>query len=346
MKKVRKLVALAVVASVTLSSALPVFAQNAPGRFATGTRIIVPEVVPDEVPEVVVVTFPDLQYTRRIFVDNLAMHRGYIPVLTHPAFASLNAEFLWNAQVANPAARDDPFGRVGTFDGFWADFTVEYATDRDQRFAVITQTLRFGNAFHLVNPERELNQEFVFYIDKATNTLSTEAAFTAFLEEMETDEVDLEVLEIEEAEVVEVEEEAAEEPEEEVEEVEEYDVEYLVPVIVAEEFGFVVYFDEEENLVEVMLEEELVASFVAGESVVMVFDGDEAVEFELSSETFVEDGMVYVPVDFFTEVLGIALEVVEEEDEEEDEDEEEYEEEYEEEDEEDEYEEEEEDDEE
>jgi len=346
MKKVRKLVALTIAASVTLSSAMPVFAANSPGRFATGTPMAVPVTLPDEVPqEEAPVIFPNLAHTSRIFRDNQQAHRGYIPVLSNAApgsdFERLNDEFLANAQRASWAATDFSGRTVGTFDGFWADFSVvnlsqfgggsgveigefdEETANRLNRFAVVTQTLRFGGATHLVNPERVQNQVFVYFIDKSTNRQVSADFVIAFIQEIIDElEVALEDLEIEEAEIVEdadeVEEaEEAEDADEAAEEAAEAvavpAVETLFPVLLAAEYGFVVSFDEDENLVAFLGGDALVAVFVVGEDIALVFDGEEVEELQLSEETYIDaaSGEIFAPIDFFAEALGIVIELVE-----------------------------------
>ena len=316
MKKVRKLVALTIAASVTLSSAMPVFAMNAPGRFATGTPMVTAVTLPAEAPQEAVVTFPNLAHSSRSFFDQNRIHRGYVPVLTHSNFADLNAEMLRNTQRASREATD--FGGTGrgtpTFDGLWSDFTVE----DHGRFAVVTQTIRFGGATSLVNPRRLENQVFVYFIDKSNNSLSDEVAFNAYLAELEAAaEEALDAIEIEEPEVVDSVEEVAAEVVDSVEEAAEdqaaelsddLTLEYLFPVDLAAEVGFDVYFDEEENLVEFYFEEELLAILFIGENIVYAFDGEEWLEFELSSEVFIDGGVIFAPIDFFTQILGIDLE--------------------------------------
>jgi hypothetical protein len=338
--------------------AMPVFGSV----FANRTPLVVP-VVEVEVPPVVLTTqqqldalwnYPNLAVGSRPFLDHNSNVRGRLPVLS-PApygssYAAANRQFFTNIFRNHWHASDLRFGgtvQVTTWvpgpgggttvttqtrggdaiasdnDGFRADFTVE----NHGRFAVITQTGRFGNAWDRitqVRPSVGINT----YINKATQSVATQAQFNAYLAQVEAlrnqiaaeaaappaEEpadplADLELPEIdvvpvpadvvppEANEVVnDVVTEATDQPE------------FFVPIASAIDFGLDVYFDEDENFIELTYGDMLVARFVIGTDVVQVGYGENTETVILDSMIIIyEDGNVYAPLEFFINALGLRI---------------------------------------
>jgi len=316
MKKVKSLMAVAVAVSVTLSATVPVFAVNAPGRFATPEPLVLAPVVADVEEEVTATVeapiFANLAHTSRTFIDNNRIPRGTYPVLANaaqnPDFARLNRVFHNNvfAEFQNHAVTNV----IGSGLRFHASFTVE---DHGQ-FAVITQTMERGNMNNFA--QSNTVAEFVFFIDKATNRQSTEEVFNAYLEAQE--EVEVEEPAIEEADYVEevpveevvapVEEEVVPTEEEVVpatEEVEAPEVIELVPLALLEDLGFEVLVDEEYDLVVVNYDGAFIFSFTVGNDYITV--GDEAEVVELPMATAFENGYIVIPSCVITQFLGLEL---------------------------------------
>lgn len=324
MKRAKSLMAIAVVATVTFSATVPVFAVNAPGRFATPDPIVLPVApiatvdVEEEAPAAPA-AFADLAFGSRVFFDNQRVPRGHVPVLANaaqnPDFARLNREFFNNA--FRTFQNHSVEGVMGMGLSFHASFEVE---DFGQ-FAVITQVMELGNMRNFARANVVV--ENVFFIDKATNTQSTEAAFEAYMEAKNAPE-EVEEPAIEEPEYVEVVTLPAEiEPEavveEEVEEVPAEEAapaaeEAVAPAVVEfvalgllEDFDFEILFDEDDELVIVSYDGEFVLSFTVGSEYVMVGDGDAAEEVVLPAATAYEDGYIVVPAYLLVNVLGLEL---------------------------------------
>jgi len=60
---------------------------------------------------------------------------------------------------------------------------TQFTVEDHGRFAIITQTVDFGNALHPTVRDPQL--EFVTIINKATNTEASEEEFEAYLEELQ-----------------------------------------------------------------------------------------------------------------------------------------------------------------
>jgi hypothetical protein len=338
MKRAKSIVALAVASSVTLSLAMPVFGSV----FANRT----PRVVPVEEVEVVVVppttqerltalwSYPNLTPGSRPFLDHNSNVRGRLPVLS-PApvgsgYETINNKFFTNMFRHHLHSADLIFGDssvsifaggganfANDFDGFTADFTV----DNQGRYAVITQTGQFGNAWDRITQKRP-QAEFVTIVNKATRTEATRAQMDAYLAEVEalrtlvaeeaaataepTDEPDpFDDLELEDSEYV-----TEESPEIGDIDLDDLDQQFYASVsgvASAMDFGLEVVYDEEDNTVTLMLGDDFVASFVVGSDIVVAATEEGLQTYTLNAEFILyEDGEIYAPIEFFMMVLGLS----------------------------------------
>ncbi|MDR1641546.1 MAG: copper amine oxidase N-terminal domain-containing protein [Clostridiales bacterium] len=269
MKKLKVLVALLAVASMVLSSAAFVYADEAVVTDAPLVAAPAEEAAPAKV-------YDDLATTERDFFNAKNYVLGAYPVITD--YDALSAKIKDDLETKYLLARDLPSS------GSANSFNVSYVVTNEGQYAVIEVTYNYNYTTIKTEPFAESNK---YYIDKEAAAEITEEEYTKAKEAAE--------------------EEAAPGEEEEAPAVDETPKEIVkVPLRkYAEDLGYNVGWNGELQLISILSGANVITTISIGKNEYSV--GDAIVPLESAPE--LQDGVTYVPVSFFEKVLGAVYSV-------------------------------------
>lgn len=282
MKKSKKIVALSTVTIMLMSSISTAFAAE-----ASNPTFVLPGIAnysfQQKAEEVKATTYSDLAVIKKGFYSNVARYYGDYPTVAN--MTGMNYKiYLDLLKVYNEYVKFDVTASDDITDYTNNYFKVSYTVDNFDRYAKITVTANSGESYAFLFDK---DYTFTYYVDKFDFTEMTKDAFDVAIKD---------------AEAVAKEEKAAEEADSTKAE------EALTMVSLkkfAEKLGYVVTWEDSSKSVK-LTKGSVSTTVYQDKNLYTLADGT---KIELASAPVNEDGVIYVPVTFFTEVLKAVVQI-------------------------------------
>lgn len=283
MKRAKKLVTLATVASLTLGCATNAFAIISPESSTIGSPVGVAAPAaeaekPAEATDTAEAAYPDLEVTEKHYISERASDLGVYPVI-----AGMDE---LNAKIANLVWSN--YSNFSQDEAFSADvnaFKVSYEVANEGKYAKVTLTLNYTKNSSVAGGQA--TDSYVYYIDKEAAAEMTEDAYKAAVEAKPAEEAAAPA------------EEAAAPAEEAAAEI------VMMPLRANTDIlgGYALAWNGEEKSVAVSKDDKVIVTLYVDANKYVV--GDK--EVELDAAPVNQDGSVYVPASFFTDILGVKV---------------------------------------